>query len=324
MLTHSSGLPREAGDHWTTFEFPTIDQVRALIGDRQAAFPPETRWKYSNLAYAVAGYVVEAITGESWSDYIQRNVFDPLGMTASSVDQNVAGLATGYGPRLPDGSRVTTPFVDSRGMPAATGITSTVDDMARFVSAQFRRGSRGGDRILSTASLREMHRVRMLETNWTSGTGVGFAVNRIGDKVYVGHGGGYPGYTTQTLIQLDSKVGVVVLTNTNDSNPSDIARQLMRTVGRRLPRPRRLRPVSLPGTPHGHGSWVCIRIAAACPRSSSSTIASSSSIRTGRTSTILPSSNPSATISSASWPRPAAGLLARWCVSSRRVAASSG
>jgi len=231
LLTHSSGLPREAGDHWTTFEFPTIDQVRALIGDRQAAFPPETRWKYSNLAYAVAGYVVEAITGQSWSDYIQQNVFDPLGMTSSSVDKNVAGLATGYGPRLPDGSRATAPFIDSRGMPAATGITSTVEDMARFVSAQFRRGPRGADRILSTASLREMHRVRMLETNWTSGTGVGFAVNRVGDKIYVGHGGGYPGYTTQTLIQLDSKVGVVVLTNTNDSNPSDIARQLMRTVG---------------------------------------------------------------------------------------------
>ena len=76
-----------------------------------------------------------------------------------------------------------------------------------------------------------MHRVRMLESTWTRGQGIGFAVNRIDDRLYVGHGGGYPGYTTNTTIQLDDQVGVVVLTNTNDSNPGHIARQLMTTVG---------------------------------------------------------------------------------------------
>ena len=103
--------------------------------------------------------------------------------------------------------------------------------MARFVSAQFRAGTRGEDRLLSTASLREMHRVRMLENTWTSGQGIGFSVRRVDGKLFIGHGGGYPGYTTNTSIQLDSKVGVIVLTNTNDSNPAQIARQLMSTVG---------------------------------------------------------------------------------------------
>jgi len=121
-------------------------------------------------------------------------------------------------------------------MASATGLTSTVGDMARFVSAQFRTGERGGRQILGTASLREMHRVRMLENDWTRGSGIGFAVSRVRDKVYVGHGGGYPGYTTQTLIQLDSRVGVIVLTNTNDSNPADIATQLMSTVGEAVAR----------------------------------------------------------------------------------------
>jgi len=116
-------------------------------------------------------------------------------------------------------------------MGAATGITSTVGDMARFVSAQFRRGPMGGPQILSTASLREMHRVRSLENTWTSGNGIGFAVTRVGDKTYVGHGGGYPGYTTQTLIDLDAKVGVIVLTNAGDSDPNAIAQQLMKSVG---------------------------------------------------------------------------------------------
>jgi len=231
LLSHSSGLQREAGDHWTSYEFPTADELRRLYVDRHAAFAPSVRWKYSNLAYAVAGMIIEQVSGERWADYVDRNIFKPLRMESSSVDQNVPGLAVPYGRRMPDGSREVLPFVDARGMAAATGVTSNLEDMAKFVSAQFRRGPRGGAQVVSTGSLREMHRVRSVEENWTSGTGLGFDISRIKDRTYVGHGGGYPGNTTQTLIQLDDKVGVIVLTNTNDSNPSDIARQLMATVG---------------------------------------------------------------------------------------------
>jgi CubicO group peptidase (beta-lactamase class C family) len=232
LLSHSSGMQREAGDHWTSYEFPTSDELRRLYADRQAAFAPSVRWKYSNLAYSIAGAVIEQVSGQRWADYVDQNIFKPLGMTASSVDKNVPGLTVPYGRRMPDGTREVLPFVDARGMAAATGITSNVEDMAKFVSAQFRRGPRGGNRIVSTGSLREMHRVRSVEENWTSGTGLGFDINRIDNRTYVGHGGGYPGNTTQTLIQLDDKVGVIVLTNTNDSNPMDIARQLMFTVGK--------------------------------------------------------------------------------------------
>lgn len=231
LLTHSSGLPREAGPHWTDLDFPTAAAIRELMPDRRAPFSPEVRWKYSNLAYTVAGMIVEEVSGMTWADYLQQNIFDPLGMTSSNVDRPDGKMATGYGPRMPDGSREVFAFVDARGMAAATGLTSTVEDMARFVSAQFRTGARGANRLLSTASLREMHRVRMLEHTWTSGQGIGFAVRRVDGKLYVGHGGGYPGYTTNTMIQLDSRIGVIVLTNTNDSNPAQIAAQLMSTVG---------------------------------------------------------------------------------------------
>ena len=231
LLTHSSGLQREAGAHWTTFNFPTSDELRALMANRQAAYSPETRWKYSNLAYSVAGMVIEAVSGRKWADYVQQHIYQPLGMTSSSVDQKVAGLAVGYNRLMPDNTRGTTPFIDARGMAAATGITSTVEDMAKFVSAQFRKGRMGGRQILSTGSLREMHRVRMLETNWTQGNAIGFAVRRERDKVFVSHGGSYPGYQTNTLLQLDGKVGVIVLTNADDANPGGIATQLMNTVG---------------------------------------------------------------------------------------------
>ncbi|MGH9220946.1 MAG: serine hydrolase domain-containing protein, partial [Vicinamibacterales bacterium] len=203
LLTHSSGLPREAGSHWTTFEFPTTEQLRKLMAARHAPYSPEVRWKYSNLAYSIAGMVIEAVSGQTWADYVQQHIYQPLGMTSSSVDKNVPGLAVGYNRLMPDNSRATNPFVDARGMAAATGITSTVDDMAKFVSAQFRKGKMGGRQILSTGSLREMHRVRMLENTWTSGNAIGFSVRRERDKIYVSHGGSYPGYQTNTLLQLD-------------------------------------------------------------------------------------------------------------------------
>jgi len=231
LLSHSSGLPREAGDHWVSLQFPTEEDVKRLFADRQAAFAPAVRWKYSNLGFTVAGMVVEQVSGERWADYVEAHIFKPLGMNGSSVDKNVAGLAVPYGRRMPDGTREVLPFVDSRGMAAATGLTSDVEDMAKFMSAQFRRGQRGGAQIVSSGSWREMLRVRSVDEDWTSGTGLGFDVKRIKGRTYIGHGGGYPGNTTQTLIQLDDKVGVIVLTNTNDSFPSIIAQQLMSTVG---------------------------------------------------------------------------------------------
>lgn len=231
LLSHSSGLQREAGDHWTSLEFPTRDELQKLMADRQSAFAPQVRWKYSNLAYAVAGLLVEKVSGQSFADYAQANILGPLNMVDSSFDKNVRGLAVPYGRRMPDGTRETFGFVDARGMAAATGLTSTLNDMAKYVSAQFRRGPRGGAQIASSGSFREMHRVRSVEENWTSGSGLGFITNRIKDKSYVGHSGGYPGYTTQTLFQPGEKFGVIVLTNSADSEVGEIARQLIAAIG---------------------------------------------------------------------------------------------
>jgi CubicO group peptidase (beta-lactamase class C family) len=230
LLSHSSGLPREASDHWTSYNFPTETELVALMADRQAAFAPQTRWKYSNLAYGVAGLLVEKLSGQRFADYVQANILGPLGMTNSSFDKPVPGLATPYGRRLPDGSREVFGFVDARGMAAATGLTSDVRDMAKFVSAQFRRGPRGEAQILSSGSMREMQRVRSVEETWRNGTGLGFQTVRISEKSYVGHSGGYPGYITQTLFQPADRFGVIVLTNSADGDATDIARQLIAAV----------------------------------------------------------------------------------------------
>jgi CubicO group peptidase (beta-lactamase class C family) len=230
LITHSSGLPREAASpYWSTLDFPTYDDVRRMASEQPAALSPDVRWKYSNLAFSLAGMVVEAASGEPWAAYVERHIFQPLGMAQSSIDKPVEGLTTGYGRRMPDGSRATMPFQDTRGIGPAAGLTSTVEDMAKFISAQFHKG-RGGP-ILSGATLREMHRVRVMENDWSRGSGLGFSVSRIRNKVYVGHGGSLAGYKTQTYIDLENEVGVVVLTNGDDSRPAQIAERLMQTVG---------------------------------------------------------------------------------------------
>jgi len=249
LVTHSSGLPREAGSHWSDLEFPTADEVRKFVQANQAAYSPEVRWKYSNLAFTIAGQIVEAVSGEKFAAYVHAHIFDPLGMRDSSVDRQVPGLATGYARRMPDGTRQRMPFVDARAMAPATGLTSTVEDMAKFVSLQFRTGKPGGAQILSTGALREMHRVRMLEENWQRGNAIGFSVNRDKDKVYIGHGGSYPGFKTHTLIQLDERVGVIVLTNGDDSVPADLATHLMQTVGAAAAKAGHTAPKFLPWNP---------------------------------------------------------------------------
>src|SRR4051812_11334294 len=118
LLSHSSGLQREAGDHWASNTFPTSGEIERLYGQRQAPVSPSVRWKYSNFAFALAGLVVEKVSGERWADYVTRHIFEPLGMDASSVDEDVEGLAVPYGRRMPDGSRAVLPFVSARGMTA--------------------------------------------------------------------------------------------------------------------------------------------------------------------------------------------------------------
>jgi len=238
LLTHGSGLPREAGaPYWVTFEFPTREQVQKTIAAQTAAYSPGVRFKYSNLALSLAGYIVEDVSNERYADYIQRHILQPLGMTSTSIDRKPEPpdrLATGYGRRMPDGSRKQMPWTDCKGVGPAAGLTSSVEDMARFVSLQFRTGPSGAAQILKGSTLREMHRIRFLENNWTRGNGLGFAVWRYHDKVYVGHGGSLAGYKTQTMVQLEDKIGVVVLTNGDDAGPQGIANRAMEMIGQPL------------------------------------------------------------------------------------------
>jgi CubicO group peptidase (beta-lactamase class C family) len=211
ILTHTSGLPREAGSgYWIDFDFPTLDEVRGRLQEQAMVFPPETRWKYSNLALTLAGEVVAEVSGQSFAEHVQEHIFDKLGMTGSSVvfpDEHEGRLAVGYGRRLPDGSRERFPFVDAVSMAAATGVSSSVEDMARFISWQFRLRDGGGTEVLRASTLREMQRVQWLEPDWDRAWGLGFEIFHTEGRDLIGHGGGYPGYRTATHISPEERWG---------------------------------------------------------------------------------------------------------------------
>jgi CubicO group peptidase (beta-lactamase class C family) len=158
----------------------------------------------------------------------------------------------GYTRRMPDGSRKRTPFFDAKGLAAAANIASTAEDLARYASAHLAQGSPGGKQILKPSTLREMHRVHWLNPGWGSGWGLGFSVTRSGDRVTFGHGGWAGSHTSNLTVSPDERVGVVVLTNSDDGVPalfaSRILAMLAPAIKKALPAPV---PAALPDT----ASW---------------------------------------------------------------------
>ena len=233
LLTHSSGLPREAGDHWTTRDFPTQDELQNLIPERQAAFSPEVRWKYSNLAsLAIAGMVVEAGerpgVGRLPADQYLRSARNDL------VERRPFGRGVGHRLHEPAARRFERHDRLRRRARYGGGDRTHVDGRGHGEVRLGTRSARDSGAVIGFSAPRRFARCTESEcwrTPGPEGRASGSRFGGVDDKLYVGHGGGYPGYTTNTTIQLDSKVGVVVLTNTNDSNPSQIGEQLMNTVG---------------------------------------------------------------------------------------------
>ena len=252
LLTHTAGLPREAGSaYWNDDEFPIHEQIVERIARQAVVFAPDTKWKYSNLGFTIAGEVVEAVSGEPYAEYLDRHILRPLGMKMSTVapKASMPELATGYGRRMPDGKREILPFTDCRDLAPAAALASNVEDFARFVS--FEMGALVPETtVLKPSTLREMHRVQWVQPDWKSGWGLGFAIRHDGDTDWVGHGGSLAGYRTQTWFDPVHKIGILVMTNANDGVPNVIADEAIRTVAAALRKVEPKKPA-----PAGDPSW---------------------------------------------------------------------
>jgi hypothetical protein len=81
-----------------------------------------------------------------------------------------------------------------------------------------------------------MHRVHFIDASWRYGTGLGFGTVRVNDRSYVGHAGHVTGFTTVVSFLPDSKVGVIVLTNAEDSRPQQIVQRAHQIIGAAIAR----------------------------------------------------------------------------------------
>lgn len=253
LLTHTSGLPREAAfPYWTDHNFPTQDEMINALADQETIYPPETRYKYSNLALALAGEIVSVVSKKSYEEVIHENILDPLGMTSTTVqiaDANMPGLVTPYSRLLPDGTRRVMPFTDSKALTPAANMSSSVDDLAKYIALQFRDGKTGGHQILQGSTLREMHRVHWLRPNWRSGRGLGFSVWRQDGKTIVGHGGWVAGNRTQIAFIPEDKIGVIVLTNADDGEPGFFVRRIVQLLAPIIKKATAPEPVKIEADP---------------------------------------------------------------------------
>jgi CubicO group peptidase (beta-lactamase class C family) len=239
LLTHSAGLPREAAfPYWTApeFAFPTREAIIEKVKTQETYFAAQSYHQYSNLGLTLAGEVAAAAAGQPYETYMRTRVLDPLGLKDTSPEmpsrQSNGRLATAYSAIQRDGRRTdVSPFL-ARGIAAAAGYASTVEDLARFASWQFRVLARkGGHDVLSANTLREMHRVHWMDPDFGSPWGLGFAIWRDKEKTFIGHGGSCPGFRSQFLMHTPEQMAIVVMANAQGVDTRLLAQRAYEIVG---------------------------------------------------------------------------------------------
>jgi CubicO group peptidase (beta-lactamase class C family) len=222
ILTHSSGLPRESDfPYWTgpAYAFPPRHQVIGRVDDQEMLYRSDSLFQYSNLGLTLAGEIVAATSGVPYATFVRKRILDPIGLgdtETEHLDEHRGGrLATGYTAPRRDGSRERVPPYEVRGIAPAAGFTSTVEDLGRFASWQFRVLAGEGDAVLDSDTLREMQRVQWMDPDWKTSRGLGFGIWRAGEQTFVGHGGYCPGYQSHLLLHPATKVATVFMTNSN-------------------------------------------------------------------------------------------------------------
>lgn len=223
LLTHTSGIPNftEFPDYRSTEAKPTTpEELVARFRAKPLDFAPGTSWHYSNSGYVLLGYLIEKISGEAYSKFLQENIFDPLGMKDSGYDSNTRVIpqhAVGY-TREPGGP-VVAGYIDMTIPFSAGALYSTTGDLLRWEQALY------GGKLLTAASLQKM--TTPFREKYALGV---FSAKRAnGDRMF-SHGGGIEGFNTWVGYLPAGRVAVIVLANLNGGAPDDIAKDLIEVI----------------------------------------------------------------------------------------------
>ena len=234
LLAHAGGVTRDGldADWWQlSRSFPDRDQLLDVLRQASSAVIPENdRFKYSNIGYGLLGLVIEAASGTSYNSYVQTAIVGKLGLAGLGPEldpSRLAEYAAGYSALSYADQRVPIEHVDTRALASATGFFGNARDLVTYFSAHLP----GDDRLLSDKSKREMQ-----HPLWTTGSdekaryGLGLSVTKVGERQVFGHGGGYPGHITRTLVDPEQRIVVSVLTNAIDGPAAQLAESLFRLL----------------------------------------------------------------------------------------------
>jgi CubicO group peptidase (beta-lactamase class C family) len=215
LMTHTPGFEdRNFGLFSATTE-PRGKFLAAHIPARVR--PPGEYSAYSNYGAALAGYIVERVSGESWEHYVRAHILEPLGMQHAAMEQPLpedlkADMSVGYarGDGAPKAGSLESivPFA-----PAGSG-SASAQDMARFMIAQLQNGEYDGQRILADSTARLMHTRQFGHDPRLPGFDLGFYEQDAHGVHIIGHGGDTQWFHSDLSLMPAESLGVFVSFNT--------------------------------------------------------------------------------------------------------------
>jgi CubicO group peptidase (beta-lactamase class C family) len=226
LLSHTGGFT----DYPENFDFRkdySEDQLYKVIAGIPLAFPPGTKWSYSNLGYATLGILIHRVTGRFYGDFLQERIFRPLGMTTTRVMSEadiIPNRAAGY--RLVKGELKNQEWVAPTVNTTADGsLYFSILDLAKWDAALYT------EQLLKRSSLQEMWTPAKLKNGQTNSGdyGFGWSIEKAKGHRLLDHGGSWQGFKTHISRYVDDKLTVVVLTNLAEADPGKITQHVAET-----------------------------------------------------------------------------------------------
>jgi CubicO group peptidase (beta-lactamase class C family) len=220
LLSHAAGLMRDGTEapHWQVRQpFFDADELGRQLA-HPLAIDANTRFKYSNLGFGLLGSVIEAITGETYLDWIAREIVVASGLAQTVPDMPLAEgvpVASGHSGRVPFGRGGIRGDNPTFALAAATGFVSTAGDLARFFASL---DPEAATSVLSVASRREMTRRHWRVPQQTDARhyGLGTISMDIKGHAMFGHAGAFPGFISRTSVVPEWGLSLSIVTNAVD------------------------------------------------------------------------------------------------------------
>ena len=214
VMTHTPGFEETIQELFVenASDLKPLDQyLKAHLPNR--IYSPGTVTAYSNYATAMAGYILQRVSGEAWADYIQNHIFTPLEMSHSTVLQplpdNLKALMSG-GYEL--GSGPAKPFEYVEAAPAGSS-SVTAADMQRFMIAHLENGKYNGREILRPETAQMMHSRQFTNLEGMNGMALGFYEETRNGHRIIGHAGDTQYFHSDLHLIPDANVGFFISYN---------------------------------------------------------------------------------------------------------------